>query len=447
LTYPTQPGQLSLLDEAATEERTEPDDRRKTREKRCIRKEDLLKQARWENNRKALALIEKGNFNREEIFRLYTGLGGLHDAEEGESFLASSHKALGQYFTPEPVAKFIADLLAVPAGAWVLDNCCGHGAMFWHLPQGCQVAGIELQEEAYRIAKALYSEGRIIRDSCLNHLFDGDFDYALINPPFGLHWRTELNLDLANHAGSILSQVACLELTVRAVKPSGYVAAILPKGAFERPDLVTFRRWYRNHARVAAQISLPETTFVKVGASAATEILLLQKLPAPEFPPFTYDVLSVGWDEEGNPEPSDLGYALVRWRRTLWHDGAKLYATQIAGMFIGAIGAALAIWCVLAFALVGRGTPAPFDPPRKLVVRGPYKYVRNPMYLGAALALAGAALFYQSVSLWIYTAAFLILMHLFVILYEEPTLRRSFGEEYESYCKQVRRWLPKLKEN
>lgn len=116
---------------------------------------------------------------------------------------------------------------------------------------------------------------------------------------------------------------------------------------------------------------------------------------------------------------------------------------QFIGMFICTVGGIIALWCILAFATLGRGTPAPFDPPRKLVVRGPYRFVRNPMYLGAELALAGAALFYESASLWAYTAGFLLLMHLFVILYEEPALRRSFGEEYENYCRQVRRWLPK----
>lgn len=122
----------------------------------------------------------------------------------------------------------------------------------------------------------------------------------------------------------------------------------------------------------------------------------------------------------------------------------QLGVVQFAGMFICALGAAIALWCILAFAAFGRGTPAPFDPPKKLVIRGPYRFVRNPMYIGAGLALAGAALFYQSLSLWAYTAGFLLVMHLFVILYEEPALRRSFGEEYETYCRQIRRWLPKV---
>jgi protein-S-isoprenylcysteine O-methyltransferase Ste14 len=120
-------------------------------------------------------------------------------------------------------------------------------------------------------------------------------------------------------------------------------------------------------------------------------------------------------------------------------------APQVIALAVGAIGAALAVWCVLAFAIVGKGTPAPFDPPRRLVVRGPYRMVRNPMYLGAGLALAAATLFYQSLILLGFTALFLVATHTFVVAYEEPTLRRTFGEEYEDYCRRVRRWLPSFR--
>jgi protein-S-isoprenylcysteine O-methyltransferase Ste14 len=120
-------------------------------------------------------------------------------------------------------------------------------------------------------------------------------------------------------------------------------------------------------------------------------------------------------------------------------------APQAAGMVTAALGAALALWCILTFALLGQGTPAPFDPPRHLVVRGPYKFVRNPMYVGAATALAGAALFYRSAALAAYAAGFLLVMHAFVRLYEEPTLRSTFGAEYERYCREVGRWWPRLK--
>lgn len=124
------------------------------------------------------------------------------------------------------------------------------------------------------------------------------------------------------------------------------------------------------------------------------------------------------------------------------HRPAALGVVPLAGVVVGLAGAALALWCVLTFAVVGRGTPAPFDPPRRLVVRGPYRYVRNPMYVGAAVALAGAALLYRSLVLAGCTVVFLVFAHSFVILYEEPHLRRTFGEDYQTYCRQVRRWWP-----
>jgi protein-S-isoprenylcysteine O-methyltransferase Ste14 len=116
---------------------------------------------------------------------------------------------------------------------------------------------------------------------------------------------------------------------------------------------------------------------------------------------------------------------------------------QVAGMMVGVCGALLTLTCILTFVTVGRGTPAPFDPPRRLVVRGPYRFIRNPMYVGAGLALTGAALFYRSIPLLGYAGAFLVLMHLFVVVYEEPTLRETFDGDYESYCGQVGRWWPK----
>jgi protein-S-isoprenylcysteine O-methyltransferase Ste14 len=125
------------------------------------------------------------------------------------------------------------------------------------------------------------------------------------------------------------------------------------------------------------------------------------------------------------------------------HQPAVFGMPQVSGMMIAATGAVVALWCILVFALVGKGTPAPFDPPRRLVVRGPYRHVRNPMYLGAGLALAGAALYYQSFELLGYTGVFFVFAHLFVVLYEEPTLRRSFGAEYTAYCQTVRRWWPR----
>jgi protein-S-isoprenylcysteine O-methyltransferase Ste14 len=119
-------------------------------------------------------------------------------------------------------------------------------------------------------------------------------------------------------------------------------------------------------------------------------------------------------------------------------------APQVVAAAVTTSGALLALWCVSSFVRFGRGTPAPFDPPRRLVVQGPYARVRNPMYIGAGLALLGACLFYRSLALLGYAALFFLATHLFVVLYEEPTLRSTFGADYESYCRRVGRWWPRL---
>jgi protein-S-isoprenylcysteine O-methyltransferase Ste14 len=117
-------------------------------------------------------------------------------------------------------------------------------------------------------------------------------------------------------------------------------------------------------------------------------------------------------------------------------------ATMVVGGIVFLAGAALVIACVTAFAVIGQGTPAPFDPPRRLVVRGPYKYVRNPMYVGAFTALIGAAIYYRSLLLALFALGFLLVTHLFVTLYEEPILARKFGADYVTYRASVPRWLP-----
>jgi len=122
----------------------------------------------------------------------------------------------------------------------------------------------------------------------------------------------------------------------------------------------------------------------------------------------------------------------------------RIGPTEMVGATVTVVGGILALWCVVAFALVGRGTPAPFDAPRRLVTVGPYRWVRNPMYIGAGSALAGAALFYRSLPLLAYVLIFAVVTHGFVVWYEEPALRRLFGEEYEVYRRRVRRWWPGL---
>jgi protein-S-isoprenylcysteine O-methyltransferase Ste14 len=116
---------------------------------------------------------------------------------------------------------------------------------------------------------------------------------------------------------------------------------------------------------------------------------------------------------------------------------------QLMGVAITLMGGMLGTWCILTFVFVGRGTQAPFDPPRHLVVRGPYRALRNPMYAGASLALSGASLYYSSAVIFVYAIAFWLIAELVVVRFEEPYLRRAFGTDYQAYCELTGRWWPR----
>lgn len=123
----------------------------------------------------------------------------------------------------------------------------------------------------------------------------------------------------------------------------------------------------------------------------------------------------------------------------------RLDLPAVVGATLAIAGAAVLLACIRDFAVSGRGTLAPVDPPRKLVRVGLYRHVRNPMYLGVLLALVGEALFFESAVLGFYAAVVALAFHLFVVLLEEPTLRSSFGADYDRYRASVPRWIPRLR--
>jgi protein-S-isoprenylcysteine O-methyltransferase Ste14 len=118
-------------------------------------------------------------------------------------------------------------------------------------------------------------------------------------------------------------------------------------------------------------------------------------------------------------------------------------AAAVFGAVLIGCGLAVFVWCHLDFIRKGRGTPNPLDPPKVLVARGPYRWVRNPMYVCATLILLGEALILRSPTFLLYALLVLVSFHLFVTFYEEPALRRRFGAPYEDYCRTVPRWLPR----
>jgi protein-S-isoprenylcysteine O-methyltransferase Ste14 len=114
------------------------------------------------------------------------------------------------------------------------------------------------------------------------------------------------------------------------------------------------------------------------------------------------------------------------------------------GLVPFAFGLALFAWCVIVFATRGRGTLAPWDAPRRFVAVGPYRRVRNPMYVGVGSVVLGEAILFGSVALAAYVAVLAVAWHAFVVLWEEPSLERTFGDEYRTYRANVPRWLPRM---
>ena len=132
-----------------------------------------------------------------------------------------------------------------------------------------------------------------------------------------------------------------------------------------------------------------------------------------------------------------------------WINGWRLHAgplaVRLAGVVLIAGGLYLLIECFGRFALQGRGTPAPIAPTARLVVTGPYRRVRNPMYVAVVAIILGQAAVFADLRLVAYGAAVWLAFHLFVLLYEEPTLRRAFPQDYAAFTAAVPRWRPRIR--
>jgi protein-S-isoprenylcysteine O-methyltransferase Ste14 len=132
---------------------------------------------------------------------------------------------------------------------------------------------------------------------------------------------------------------------------------------------------------------------------------------------------------------------------TGWRIGPPLLgieATRWLGIALMLVGAPLFVGFLARFVVEGRGTPAPVAPTERLVVGGPFRWSRNPGYIGVVSLVLGQALLFGSFATLVYAVILALGFHTFVVLYEEPTLRSRFGAEYEAYCRDVPRWLPRL---
>ncbi len=136
---------------------------------------------------------------------------------------------------------------------------------------------------------------------------------------------------------------------------------------------------------------------------------------------------------------------LVPWWLTGWQPGATRPPLQVIGALLIVAGAVVLLDAFARFVVEGFGTPAPVAPTQRLVVGGLYRYVRNPMYLAVGATIVGQALLLGRPILLLYAAAFAVVVFAFVRRYEEPTLARQFGAEYEDYRRAVPGWLPRLR--
>jgi protein-S-isoprenylcysteine O-methyltransferase Ste14 len=135
------------------------------------------------------------------------------------------------------------------------------------------------------------------------------------------------------------------------------------------------------------------------------------------------------------------GGVYVPWLILRRQDGFPAPAAWYAVPLIVA-GVGLYLACVRVFAVVGRGTPGLWDAPRQVVAAGPYRWVRNPIYIAALLIVSGEAWLFGSVAVLLYAGGLAAAFHLLIVGYEEPRLRARFGEQYEAYQGAVSRWIP-----
>ena len=145
-------------------------------------------------------------------------------------------------------------------------------------------------------------------------------------------------------------------------------------------------------------------------------------------------------------QPGTVAVFIPYWLISTWGRGTLASSPlRYLGIPLMLIGGAGLLWCVWEFFATGRGTISPVDPPKHLVVQGLYRYVRNPMYVLVVIVLLGEVIFFMSLPVLIEAVAFIVMANLFVMFYEEPYLRRRFGESYEHYTQTVRRWIPRLR--
>ncbi|WP_047153342.1 HsdM family class I SAM-dependent methyltransferase [Aneurinibacillus tyrosinisolvens] len=220
---------------------------------------------RYEDNARALELIKKETeLTAEEIQYLkesYTGVGGL----------TSSAWANGQFFTPQPVARFVIDMLDIKEGK-VLEPSAGAGAFLNPLPDTCEVTAVELMHDAYTVTKKCYPHANVIQGDFLEMDFTGQkFRYIIGNPPYGLKVDYEYE-----YGKNFKSEVAFIDKCLRLLEPGGILAMVVPDSILNTSREKPFRQYVMERYRYLGTVSLPPETFAHVGTSVSTSVMMIQ---------------------------------------------------------------------------------------------------------------------------------------------------------------------------
>jgi SNF2 family DNA or RNA helicase len=218
-------------------------------------------------NKLCLEIIKHPNFDWDLTNSKYNGLGveiemGA-EGTYGKGIQLKRALNLQQFYTHPLISYLIKEILKIPDNARVIDPTCGSGRLFTHMPNKTMCHGIEIESNAYKIAKALYPSGQIIQDDIMFHMYKEDFNYIIANPPFTL--MLEDRAGLYNNTGydnKIVSEVAVMEFAIRSLKSKGYMAFVMPRNVLEEKfyDRKDFMKFFKSNISPIAFIELPSTT-------------------------------------------------------------------------------------------------------------------------------------------------------------------------------------------
>lgn len=245
---------------------------------------------RYDNNEKVSELLKKSELTAEEIDFIkgsYTGSGGL------------SSWSNGQFFTPPAITEFVIDMMGIEPGSRVLEPACGGGAFLERIPPSCDIHAIEYMCTTSHVAQICYPHVHVQNEDALQVEWEELFDYAVMNPPFGL----KVNWDfMCDPKKNFKSEIAFLEYGLKNLKEGGILAAIVPDSVLSSANSKPFRQWVIETYKYLCTVSLPIQTFYHVGTSVKTSLIMIEKTSdydREKHLVFMAVCKEIGWDSRG----------------------------------------------------------------------------------------------------------------------------------------------------